>query len=105
MIAKVSHKFASANHEKIKEKILYWANKGSVTTVQPNPVHPAYKGLDVEEEHTDRVVLGLVQLEEVHSGVLQKGMSRLSIEIPRVPRNIVPLKQRRNHSANDDAVR
>ena len=27
IIAKVSHRLASANHEKIKEKILYWTNR------------------------------------------------------------------------------
>jgi len=34
------------------------------------PADPTYKGLDVEEEHPNGVVPGLVQLEEVHSGVL-----------------------------------
>lgn len=36
-----------------------------------------YKGLDMEEEHPDRVVPGLVQLEEVHSGVLYEEVSHL----------------------------
>ena len=27
IIANVSHKLASANHEKTKEKTLYWANR------------------------------------------------------------------------------
>ena len=70
IIANVSHKLANANHEKIKEKILYWANRLSVTLAQRAQVHLTYEGLDVEEEHPNRVVFGLVQLKEVHSGVL-----------------------------------
>lgn len=70
IIANVSHKLANANHEKTKEKILYWANRLSVTLARRAQVHLTYEGLHVEEEHPNRVVLGLVQLEEVHSGVL-----------------------------------
>jgi len=32
IIAKVSHKLASANHEKTKEKTLYWVNQILVTS-------------------------------------------------------------------------
>ena len=77
MIANVSHKFASANHEKIKEKILYCANQTLVTLSRHTHTHPTHKGLDMEEEHPDGVVMGLVQLEEVHSSVLWRGTSYL----------------------------
>ena len=41
-----------------------------------------YKGLDVEEEHPNRVVPGLVQFEEMHSGVLYEGVSHLNSRVP-----------------------
>jgi hypothetical protein len=75
IIANVSHKFASANHEKIKEKILYCTDESLVTLSRHSHAHPTYKGLDVEEEHPNGVVVGLVQLEEVYSSVLWRGFS------------------------------
>ena len=77
IIANVSHKLARANHEKIKEKTLYWVNQPSVTSPPCTAFHAnlTYKGLDVEKEHSNRVVPRLVQLEEVHSGILDEEVS------------------------------
>jgi hypothetical protein len=69
IIANVSHKFANANHEKIRVKILYCIHPSSVAHLRAQ-MHPTYEGLDMKEEHTNGIVPGLIQFEEVHSSVL-----------------------------------
>lgn len=55
-----------------------------------------YQGLDMEEEHPNRVVSGFVQLEKVHGGILYGKVSHLVSRGPNFAE-----KRRTTEAAND----
>jgi hypothetical protein len=71
MMLNVNHRLARANQEKTRVKRLYCE---TFSTEAPKLCEVTYNGLDMEEEHSDRVVTRFVQLEEVYKRVLTRGV-------------------------------
>lgn len=55
-----------------------------------------YQGLDMEEEHPDRIVPGFVQLEKMHGGILYEEVSHLVSRAPNFAK-----KRHTTEAAND----
>ena len=69
MILNVNQRFARANQEKVSENMLYCTRDFNEGTRDRQSM--THKGLDMEEEHAEDAMAGLVQSEEVHDSILR----------------------------------
>ena len=105
MMSKVSHKLASANQEKMSDRMLYCRDRQRQTELFAFRDRPAraYNSLDVEEEHANQAVTRLVKPEEVDESVLSQAVSRRA-HIAKNSENL-PQRPQRSRSANACVVR
>jgi hypothetical protein len=73
MMLNVNQRFAGANQEKISVNTLYCTKEFNEGT--RNQQSMTHKGLDVEKEHANEAMLGLVQSREVDESILRYQMS------------------------------
>lgn len=72
MMLKVSQMFATANQEKIKEKVLYYGIMSEQAKLTRGCCYSTHQGLYMEKEHADNTMARFIEGKEVGEGILKR---------------------------------